>query len=312
MKKIKQLFIISAISFSSLLWNGLSEAGAQNIGINTTGNPPNASAILDIDASPGNNKGLLIPRVALTNITDATTIATPATSLLVYNLGTAGLEPVGYYYNSGTAGSPLWIKINTDTKPKKQFVEYFSGNDLNPVWTKNSLQGTPTFGMADGINGGFRITCSGAQNGSITFNNVRHFDPTSCTFYMIINGAFNTRTDIMGGLSNVAELMNANVNKIVIKQDNGTGTGTQLMIGNGITESQTTLSGVTLDALNTFKVVCTASSVKAYLLVGGEWILKATDTTDLPTVPMQPAFECRGIVGGPGYTEAIYFMVQND
>lgn len=54
---------------------------AQNIGINATGATPNTSAGLDIDFA---NKGLLIPRIALTSTTDATTIASPATSLLVY------------------------------------------------------------------------------------------------------------------------------------------------------------------------------------------------------------------------------------
>ena len=55
---------------------------AQNIGINATGTPPNASAGLDIDFT---NKGLLIPRVALTSATDVATIPSPVASLLVYN-----------------------------------------------------------------------------------------------------------------------------------------------------------------------------------------------------------------------------------
>ena len=38
--------------------------GAQNVGINTTGAIPDPSAALDIDYA---NKGLLIPRVALTS-----------------------------------------------------------------------------------------------------------------------------------------------------------------------------------------------------------------------------------------------------
>ncbi len=88
---------------------------SQNIGINTTGGVPNTSAILDLNtgnayASP-NGKGLLIPNIALTSATDAITIGSPATSLLVYNTGTGGLAPAGYYYNSGTPALPVWTQL---------------------------------------------------------------------------------------------------------------------------------------------------------------------------------------------------------
>ncbi|GAB4201730.1 MAG: hypothetical protein Fur0023_06610 [Bacteroidia bacterium] len=81
---------------------------SQNIGINATGTPPNSSAGLDVDFT---NKGLLIPRVALASSTDAATIPSPATSLLVYNTGTGGLAPAGYYYNAGTPVSPNWVRL---------------------------------------------------------------------------------------------------------------------------------------------------------------------------------------------------------
>lgn len=84
---------------------------AQNVGVNSTGAAPNSSAMLDIVSA---NKGLLIPRVALTITTDAVTIPTPATSLLVYNTNVAMTngQGIGYYYNSGTSAAPLWIKLS--------------------------------------------------------------------------------------------------------------------------------------------------------------------------------------------------------
>ena len=78
---------------------------AQNVGINDDGSQPDNSAMLQVKSA---NKGLLIPQIALTGVNDATTIATPATSLLVYNTTDgSGLTP-GYYYNSGTPASPVW------------------------------------------------------------------------------------------------------------------------------------------------------------------------------------------------------------
>src|SRR5690606_33090994 len=75
-------------------------AFSQNVGINTTGALPDASAGLDVDF---NNKGLLVPRVSLTSTTDVTTIPTPATSLLVYNTNAAMTGgAVGYWYYDGT------------------------------------------------------------------------------------------------------------------------------------------------------------------------------------------------------------------
>jgi hypothetical protein len=66
---------------------------------------PHASAKLEVSAS---DKGFLPPRVTLTSTTDATTIASPAEGLLVYNLGSVGLQ-AGYYYWNGAN----WATIAT-------------------------------------------------------------------------------------------------------------------------------------------------------------------------------------------------------
>ena len=65
---------------------------------------PDASAKFQIDA---NDKGFLAPRVALTSLTDNTTIASPATGLMVYCNGTGGLE-AGFYYWNGSS----WTKMS--------------------------------------------------------------------------------------------------------------------------------------------------------------------------------------------------------
>ncbi|MCX8142820.1 MAG: hypothetical protein N3F62_01035 [Bacteroidia bacterium] len=99
------LSILMGCLYSSLLL-------AQNIGINATGAAPDNSAGLDVNFS---NKGLLIPRVALTSASDGVTIPSPANSLLVYNTGTGGLTPAGYYYNAGTTSSPNWVQLLPST-----------------------------------------------------------------------------------------------------------------------------------------------------------------------------------------------------
>jgi len=75
--------------------------GLAQVGIGVTGSV-NASAKLQVDAA---NKGFLPPRVALTGTSDVSTIASPATGLLVYNTATAGTSPAnvtpGFYYYDG-------------------------------------------------------------------------------------------------------------------------------------------------------------------------------------------------------------------
>jgi hypothetical protein len=79
----------------------------QNVSINETGNLPDASAILDVSSA---TKGLLIPRIALTQTTSQNPIVNiPATSLLVYNTATVNDVTPGYYYWDGSKWEKLLV-----------------------------------------------------------------------------------------------------------------------------------------------------------------------------------------------------------
>lgn len=106
---MKNYKIISFICIlTSLLFLSGEHLFAQAVSINTTGSPPAASAMLDVNNA---NKGILIPRVSLLSATDVITIASPATSLLIYNTATAGTFPnnvvPGYYYWNSTKWNPV-------------------------------------------------------------------------------------------------------------------------------------------------------------------------------------------------------------
>lgn len=106
-------------SFSGQTTTGMFGVAGSNLGFSTSGiermriesdgdvgigATPATSAKLDITAT---DRGLLIPRVALTAKNVAAPIAAPATSLLVYNTATTGVSPnnvvPGYYYWNGAA-----------------------------------------------------------------------------------------------------------------------------------------------------------------------------------------------------------------
>ncbi|MCK9256141.1 MAG: hypothetical protein M0P36_10190 [Bacteroidales bacterium] len=127
MNRIK-LFL--GILFVSSYFIGFS----QSVGISENFITPYESSILEVRSA---NKGVLIPRVALTGISDQTTILSPANSLLVYNTNSAGIAPnnvtPGYYYWNSTTNK--WIKMgsgiddeywkltgNVNTNPGSHFI----------------------------------------------------------------------------------------------------------------------------------------------------------------------------------------------
>jgi len=105
-KNIIVLAVFIATSLTTLAQNTEGVSIAPNV------NPPDPSAMLDVQSS---DKGLLIPRVELTSTTDQTTIASPATSLLVYNTNTVSDVSPNFYYWNGTA----WVLLGSTNKVPK-------------------------------------------------------------------------------------------------------------------------------------------------------------------------------------------------
>jgi len=95
MKKIGLLTIVFLIVAQFQL------VAQDNVGIGTTS--PHSSALLDLTAA---DKGLLIPRVTLVDVTDGVNpVNGPETGLLVYN--SAGALAEGFYYWDGTE----WVMV---------------------------------------------------------------------------------------------------------------------------------------------------------------------------------------------------------
>jgi hypothetical protein len=158
MKKLLLLFFV----ISSLF-----EMNAQT-GIGTT--TPHASAKLEVAAT---DKGFLPPRVTLTAATDATTIASPAEGLLVYNVGSVGLQ-AGYYYWNGTS----WATIATGTTAGNAVVASNLVKLYQEVYStaSNKASSTDGFSFTVPVSGRyeFNFNCTGwNSSGSkvlLTFN----------------------------------------------------------------------------------------------------------------------------------------------
>lgn len=159
-----------------------------NVGIGTT--TPNASAILDINVdglASGNKKGLLGPKVALTSQTDQVTIPSPATGLLVYNLGTGGLVYTGYVFWSGTE----WrIFSNGSLAPGKVESIVCNGVTLSPnSYTAGvSYTGTMNVPYTGGNGGVYGAQTVGPVNGLTATLSPGNFNTGSGTLSYTISG----------------------------------------------------------------------------------------------------------------------------
>jgi hypothetical protein len=126
---------------------------SQNVAINTTLNPANASAGLDIDFA---NMGFLLPRVALTGTANAAPLSAHIAGMVVYNTATVADVYPAFYYDDGTMWKTLtepgtltgdmqywdgtkWTSVSGGIAG--QFLTMGAGG--NPEWSGN-ISGYPT------------------------------------------------------------------------------------------------------------------------------------------------------------------------
>ncbi len=208
---------------------------AQNVGIGTL--VPDASSLLELRSG---DKGLLIPRVALSGANDVTTVPSPANTLLVFNTATAGsgrfaVSPGFYYYNSSSLS---WVAITA------------ADNSLKSAWllggNSNTFSGTNFIGTIDNVSLQFKINNTSAG-----------FLGTTGNSYWGLNAGNNSSTVYSNvGIGNYALYLNTNRSNIVAVGDsallnNGTGATTSVQAINNTALGSKTLYSNTLGSYNT-------------------------------------------------------------
>lgn len=152
MKPSYLLLSLSLLITSRRLW-------AQNVGINADGSSPDNSAMLDVKAT---DRGVLLPRVSLSNVASASPVTSPATGLLVYNTNASltGGNGAGFYYWDGSQ----WVKLDAGNNGDWRLV----GNaGTSP--TTNFLGTTDAQDLSIRTNGTERIRVS--SSGTVRLNN---------------------------------------------------------------------------------------------------------------------------------------------
>ena len=88
---------------------------------------PNSNAILDLSS---NTKGLLPPRLALTNTTATSPLSAHVAGMVVYNTATSGVAPTnvvpGLYINDGTS----WKQLNTSVQKSSSYYGTVHAGDI--------------------------------------------------------------------------------------------------------------------------------------------------------------------------------------
>lgn len=173
---------------------------AQNVAVNADGAAPDASALLDVDATAlpaAAKKGVLVPRIALAATNVAAPVVAPATSLLVYNTATAGAAPTnvvpGYYYWNGAA----WVRFATTSDGWLTLGNAGTVAGTNFIGTTDAVDWVIKTGGAAAANERARVL----SGGKVVVNNVGVGPFTNDVFSVYADGTTNgttTNTSVLG------------------------------------------------------------------------------------------------------------------
>lgn len=184
------------------------------VGVNTT----TPRAALDVEST---NNGVLIPRVQLTSVLDATTVINPnsgplETSTLVYNIAPAGTAPnnvvAGFYYWNGSQWTAIagnapsdhdWYEVGTTVAPNAITDEMFHlGNVAIGKNTANHKLDVETTNQNVGISNALIKSLNlGVGYGIDNTLNINSNDETQA----IRNRFLGTGTGLKTGLKNYAD-----------------------------------------------------------------------------------------------------------
>jgi len=166
---------------------------------------------------------------------------------------------------------------------KQRVVDNFNSGVLNERWALRNESGSGTSGMVNAVNeGGFvKSGSAGGAVSSIDFNNIRQYSNTDSVFIAVLK-RLNSPGTLNAGLANGIAIP-VKLDSIMIN-NNSTQTFYRLITRDATTANFTS-TDVNVDLVfHVIKGIMTSSDAKIFI----DNILKATNTTNLPTLNMCP------------------------
>jgi hypothetical protein len=261
----KSIIFKSLILLVSLMVAEISYA--QNVGINSTGAAPDASAGLDVNFT---DKGMLIPRVALTGTTDVATIASPATSLMVYNTATVSDVTPGFYYYTGSS----WARVASASDPVATPSTNAWSLTGNPAQTSTMTTGS-YIGTTDSNPLRFRTNATQRMlvtaAGNVGIGTTADADVAASRLVVDAGGTMPTAVEVTGSINNYLEFNIQNTSNgnsassdIVATADNGNSTSNYIDMGINSSSYTNNKSNI----LNKVNVAYLYSNANAALKIG--------------------------------------------
>ncbi len=152
---------------------------SQNVAVNSSGNPGNASTILDLSDPSNSTLGMLLTSVDIVNVTTSTPVSAPSAGLIVWNTNsptvTAGGYGAGFYYWSGKQ----WVYLYNSATPLGTYI-------LN----QKTVQAGANFNIDDtGIIGGTLNVVGLSTLGAVTSTGAANLNNTGSGLVNIGSGA---------------------------------------------------------------------------------------------------------------------------
>ena len=208
----------------------------------------------------------------------------------------------------------IYDQLNASgTIAKQRFVENFSGDALDTDrWSAiGGGNGTPTFAMADEIDGGFKVTAAAQDNGDAGLGsngtwdgyNIRHFSPTGSVYIDVFknNTAVSTAKSICHGFGEKIRGDSGGNNSALFRTDTRQTLKFRVRICSGAgSQANDADTSMTADLnWHSYKIEC--DSTYKFSIDG---VLEYTSpTTNLPTGAMAPI---SGIQGSSSATAPSY------